>query len=98
MQDSEGAARLDYNGKMARIRDYAFDRDGKRALTGADDATVRLWDVETGTCLHVLEGLTADVRAVAWSTDQRHVVAGDAGGEIRAWDFSGLDGGGVSIA
>jgi WD40 repeat protein len=55
-QVAEKAIQLDY--KDADILAYAFSPDGKRALTGSGDNTVRLWDVETGRCLCVLEGHT----------------------------------------
>ena len=32
--------------------------DGKRVVSGSDDMTVRVWDVETGECLKVMEGHT----------------------------------------
>jgi small GTP-binding protein len=65
---------------------YAFSPDGKRALAGADDHTVRLWDMETEHCLCVLEGHTSRVRTVAWSADQRYVLSGAADNTIRLWD------------
>ena len=51
------------------VRSVAWNADERRALSGSDDKTVRLWDVETGRCLRVLEGHTSWVRIVAWSTD-----------------------------
>ena len=65
-QLAENALQLDY--KSADILAYAFSPDGKQALTGAYDNTVRLWDVETGRCLLVLVGHTGPVLCVAWST------------------------------
>ena len=41
-----------------------------------DDKTVRLWDVETGRCLRVFKGHTAQVCSVAWSADQRRALSG----------------------
>ncbi len=54
-QVAEKIFKLDY---QESIWSFAFSPDGKRALTGSNDNTVRLWDVETGRCLRVLEGHT----------------------------------------
>ena len=83
------AIQLEYT---AAIWAYAFSPDGKRALTGADDKTVRLWDLETGRCLRVFKGHTGDVRSIVWSTDQRHALSGGDGADpmdyptVRLWD------------
>jgi small GTP-binding protein len=83
-QFAEKAIQLDY--KAAKIYAYGFSPDGNRALTGATDNTVRLWDVETGRCLRVLEGHTKDVRSVAWHANQRHALSSANDYTVRLWD------------
>ena len=82
-QVAEMAFRLDHT---ARIWAYVFSPDGTRALTGAGDKTVRLWDVETGRCLRVFEGHTDDVYHVVWSTDQRRALSGSKDKTLRLWN------------
>ncbi len=65
---------------------YSFGLDGTRVLSGSNDRTVRLWDVETGRCLRVLEGHTATVNGVAWSADRRHALSGSGDHTVRLWD------------
>src|SRR5262245_52660590 len=72
-QIEEKAIQLDYK---ALFHAYAFSPDGKRTLTGADDNTMQLWELETGCCLRVLEGHTNGIRSVVWSADQRRALSG----------------------
>ncbi len=67
---------------------YAFSPDGKRALCGAADRTVRLWDLETGRCLLVLKGHTGRVLSVAWSVDQLRALSGSSDTTVRLWDVT----------
>ena len=57
-----------------------FSPDGRCALSGSWDKTLRLWDIATGKCLRVLEGHANTVRAVCISPDGRY---GLSGGEVR---------------
>jgi len=82
-QFTEQAIQLD---DKEGIRAYAFSPDGKRALTGSNDMTVRLWDVATGRCLRVLEGHTSSINSVAWSADQRRALSGSYDKTVRLWD------------
>lgn len=35
-------------------------------LSGSDDATARVWDTRTGSCLALLAGHRSEVRALCW--------------------------------
>ena len=63
----------------------AFTQGG--VVGGAEDNTVRIWNVQTGQQLQVLRGCELPVGAVAFSSDGRTLtsVSGDA---IKVWDVS----------
>jgi len=50
--------------------------------------TIRLWNIETGECLHVLYGHTTQIRELIWCADESHAFSGDFSGAIRLWDLS----------
>jgi small GTP-binding protein len=77
--------RLDYKGHRG-ILCYIFSKDGKRALTGANDNTVRLWEVETGARLRVFAGHKGGVNSVNWSADQRLMLSSSKDKTVRLWD------------
>uniref|UniRef100_A0A4W3GSB6 Uncharacterized protein n=1 Tax=Callorhinchus milii TaxID=7868 RepID=A0A4W3GSB6_CALMI len=51
---------------------------------GSRDATLRLWDIESGRCLHTLLGHVAAVRCVQY--DGRRVVSGAYDYTVKVWD------------
>ncbi|HEV7509931.1 MAG TPA: DUF4365 domain-containing protein [Thermoanaerobaculia bacterium] len=68
------------------IHAYAFSPNGERALVGGDDQCLRLWDVETASCLRELRGHTGTVSSVEWSANQRQALSGSWDGTMRLWD------------
>ena len=42
-------------------RSVALTQDGRKAISGSEDKKVRVWDLESGVCLEVLEGHTDTV-------------------------------------
>jgi len=55
-----------------------------RLVSGSRDATLRVWDIESGHCLHVLIGHVAAVRCVQY--DGRRVVSGAYDYMVKIWD------------
>src|SRR6218665_422363 len=55
-----------------------------RVVSGSRDATLRMWDIDTGHCLHVLIGHMAAVRCVQY--DGRRVVSGAYDYMVKIWD------------
>ncbi len=69
------------------IRSIVISSDGKRALSSSDDNTIRLWDLDDGRCLSVLEGHSDRVLSVAWSHDDRRALSASTDNTIRLWDL-----------
>jgi WD40 repeat protein len=49
------------------IRSVAFSPNGRILASGSDDRTIRLWNVQDGTCQKVLQGHTRRVCSVQFS-------------------------------
>ncbi|MGV9386665.1 DUF6301 family protein [Nonomuraea sp. NPDC003707] len=80
---------MQLKGHNAPGHDIQLTPDGKHALTGAFDRTVRLWDLDSGRCLRtfragrrergrVLVGISADARIGVWT---------DADNRVQVWDL-----------
>ncbi len=64
----------------------AISTDGRRLLSGSNDATVRLWDVETAEEIRPFLGHTEAVYCVAYSPDGRYALSGGRDRSMRLWD------------
>uniref|UniRef100_A0A915D849 F-box domain-containing protein n=1 Tax=Ditylenchus dipsaci TaxID=166011 RepID=A0A915D849_9BILA len=54
-------------------------------VSGSSDYSIRLWDIECGTCLRVLEGHEELVRCIRF--DSKRIVSGAYDGKIKVWDL-----------
>ena len=59
--------------------------DGRHIVSGSDDASVRVWDLETGSCIQHLTGHTGPVNSLVALTDGR-IVSGSEDDSLRVWD------------
>ena len=86
-------------GHTNRINDIAFSSDGKKAVTGSSDCTVKVWDAVTGDqLLSMGEQNCGDhpIRKVSFSPDNKYVAGfvgdlstiGDQNSTVIIWDAS----------
>jgi WD40 repeat protein len=83
-----GETLLNLEGHTAEALSLVFSPDGRYALSGSRDQTVRLWDVITGEQLAVLTGHTGIVWRVAFSPDGLTGYSTSDDGSFRVWDLS----------
>jgi len=82
-------------GHEGRVRVVAVMPDGRCAVSGSTDTTVRVWDLDSGACAAVLEGHKGAVWGVAISADGRRAVSGSWDKTVRVWN---LDSGACAAA
>jgi WD40 repeat protein len=73
-------------GHTAKVNCVAFSADGKRALSGSSDKTIRLWDIQTGKELRRFEE-RGTIDAVAMSADCHRALSGGTDRIVRLWDL-----------
>src|SRR5262249_50851638 len=74
--------------KGGTIGFFVLSPDGKRLAAPTARNAVRVWDVETGKSLALLEGHTQQVRSVALSPDGKKLLSGGNDGTTRLWDVA----------
>ena len=74
-----------------RVVVVAFSPDGTKAVTGSDDTTARLWDVNSGELLHTFSEHTSGVWTLAFSPDGHTLATGSGDSLIHIWDVNSGD-------
>ena len=81
-----GAELACLRGHDGRVNSVAFDREGRRIVSGSEDKTVRVWDAATGAELACLRGHDGWVISVAFDREGRRIVSGSDDKTVRVWD------------
>lgn len=77
-----------FKGHEDAITTVVVTADGRFAISGSRDTTLRLWDLTTGQCLRIFKGHKQAVLDAVITPDNRFVVSGSADATLRLWDLS----------
>ena len=69
------------------ITSIAISPNGKYVVSGSRDNSIKIWDIETSTCLNTLENHSDFVSSVAISPDGKYIVSGSYDKTIKIWDI-----------
>lgn len=72
-------------GHKSAVHALAAEQGGNLLVTGSDDCSVRLWDVDAQQCLAIMEGHSAPIRSVSIFPNLSLVASGASDGSMRLW-------------
>ena len=84
LKGSWGGAILSEHGEA--VTSVCLSGDGRIALSGSADRTLKLWELSAGRCLHTLEGDMGGVSAAALSLDGQLALSGSTDATLKLWD------------
>jgi WD40 repeat protein len=79
-------AEMQFIGHAKSVTSLAFSANGDTMISASEDATIRVWDVASGQCLHLLAGHEDLVTSVRFSRDGRRAVSTSWDQTVRLWD------------
>ena len=84
-QDTEVFIQLGHSDNVTSV---AFSPDGKYALSGSEDKTLKLWEVKSAKEIRTFNGHSETVNSVAFSPDGRYALSGSEDKTLKLWGVS----------
>ncbi|MBA2747736.1 MAG: protein kinase [Tatlockia sp.] len=78
-----------FMGHAGAVNTVVVSPNGKTIISGSDDNTLRIWDLNSQKLLRTLKGHTDWVYAVAISADSQTIVSGSKDKTLKLWRSSG---------
>ena len=70
------------------IRAIAFSTNGKYLVSGSNDRTVRLWDLQTGQLIRLLKGHKQRVKCIQISENGKLIISASADNTLKIWEIA----------
>jgi len=74
-----------FNGHKGGI--YALKSHGDTLVTASGDKSIRIWNMTTGECTHILNGHTSGVCCISYDDVEKIIVSGSWDKTIRVWNL-----------
>jgi WD40 repeat protein len=65
----------DFDGHTNPVSCLAWSANGKLLISGSQDCTLRLWDIEKHITLKIFRGQKSSITSIAWSKDERQLIS-----------------------
>jgi WD40 repeat protein len=75
------------DGHTNAVQHVAFSPNSKSLVSASEDATIRVWDLDSRQTKAILRGHTAKVTSVAYSRDGTRLVSASEDKTVRIWDL-----------
>ena len=82
----DGALLRTFSDHSSWVMSVVLSGDGRYALSGSYDNTLKLWDVTTGEALRTFSGHSGGVNSVVLSGDGRYALSGSYDNTLKLWD------------
>lgn len=74
----------EHNGKVTTI---AISKDCKRLVSGSEDKTIKIWNLQTGHLVKTLEGHIGKINCLAISPDNHIIASASNDKTVKIWDL-----------
>lgn len=82
-----GVGGFSENKEDTYIRSVCFSPDGKFLVAGAEDKTVKVWDIKSRRIQHSFVGHDLDIYSLDYSPDGSYIVSGSGDGKVKIWNL-----------
>lgn len=73
------------SGHTKNVTSLAFSLDGTLLVSGSEDNTIKIWDIQTGGVVRTFRSGTHQASIISISPDDLTIASGSRKGEIRLW-------------
>ncbi len=77
-------------GSFFYINSVAISPDGTKIISGSQDKTIKIWNLDTGKLLDTLKGHFESINSVAISPDGTKIISGSQDKTIKIWSKPGI--------
>lgn len=77
---------MSLNGHEGEIVSLSFSAEGDKIVTGSFDHTARIWDVNSGKCIRVLDDHQGEISSTQFEFSGEFVATGSVDRTCKIWD------------
>jgi WD40 repeat protein len=73
-------------GHSKKVNTVAFSPNSQTVISGSEDESLRIWDIETGRCVLHLDGHTGPITRVSWGSSDSEIISSSLDKSIKYWN------------